>query len=168
MTSYTSRVTFVLLPTHLKLADPTQTALLFTQVESCLTFGSSRRRENPSVIIVGRALDAREASSTISSASFRSIHLSTEGRKPPSDPRWTAQQTSTLANVMLRIICCSRLQQRLQIEVCFAAPASKLYRRLISSPVGGIYSVLKSKAPVTTAEYGDRYTLIGPLNRNSV
>jgi hypothetical protein len=36
------------------------------------------------------------------------------------------------------------------------------------SQVGGIYSVLKSKAPVTTAEYGDRYTLIGPLNRQSV
>lgn len=35
-------------------------------------------------------------------------------------------------------------------------------------PVGGIYSVLKSKAPVTTAEYGERYTLIGPLNRASV
>jgi hypothetical protein len=28
--------------------------------------------------------------------------------------------------------------------------------------------VIKSKAPVTTAEYGDRYTLIGPLNRASV
>ena len=36
------------------------------------------------------------------------------------------------------------------------------------SLVGGIYSVIKSKAPVTTAEYGDRYTLIGPLNRASV
>ena len=34
--------------------------------------------------------------------------------------------------------------------------------------VGGIYSVLKSKAPVTTAEYGDRYCMIGPLNRQSV
>jgi glycogen(starch) synthase len=34
--------------------------------------------------------------------------------------------------------------------------------------VGGIYSVIKSKAPVTTAEYGDRFTLIGPLNRASV
>ena len=34
--------------------------------------------------------------------------------------------------------------------------------------MGGIYSVIKSKAPVTTAEYGDRYTLIGPLNRASV
>ncbi|MCJ1348865.1 glycogen synthase isoform 1, partial [Peltigera leucophlebia] len=33
--------------------------------------------------------------------------------------------------------------------------------------VGGIYSVIKSKASVTTAEYGDRYTLIGPLNRAS-
>ena len=34
--------------------------------------------------------------------------------------------------------------------------------------VGGIYSVIKSKAPVTTAEYGDRYTLIGPLHAESV
>ena len=39
---------------------------------------------------------------------------------------------------------------------------------LILHLVGGIYSVIKSKAPVTTAEYGDRYTLIGPLNRASV
>ena len=38
----------------------------------------------------------------------------------------------------------------------------------VSRAVGGIYSVIKSKAPVTTAEYGDRYTLIGPLNRASV
>lgn len=37
-----------------------------------------------------------------------------------------------------------------------------------SSAVGGIYSVLKSKSPVTTAEYGERYTLIGPWNRASV
>jgi glycogen synthase len=42
-------------------------------------------------------------------------------------------------------------------------------RILLESPaVGGIYSVLKSKAPVTTAEYGERYTLIGPLNHQSV
>lgn len=38
----------------------------------------------------------------------------------------------------------------------------------LSRIVGGIYSVIKSKAPVTTAEYGDRYTLIGPLNHQSV
>lgn len=37
----------------------------------------------------------------------------------------------------------------------------------VANRVGGIYSVLKSKAPVTTAEYGERYTLIGPLNRAS-
>ncbi|CAI4213756.1 unnamed protein product [Parascedosporium putredinis] len=37
----------------------------------------------------------------------------------------------------------------------------------VANRVGGIYSVLKSKAPVTTLEYGDRYTLIGPLNRRS-
>ncbi|KAL5614511.1 hypothetical protein BROUX41_004614 [Berkeleyomyces rouxiae] len=37
----------------------------------------------------------------------------------------------------------------------------------VAHRVGGIYSVLKSKAPVTTAEYGDRYTLIGPLNKQS-
>lgn len=39
---------------------------------------------------------------------------------------------------------------------------------LFFSIVGGIYSVIKSKAPVTTAEYGDRYTLIGPLHDESV
>ncbi|PHH64950.1 hypothetical protein CDD81_3587 [Ophiocordyceps australis] len=37
----------------------------------------------------------------------------------------------------------------------------------VAHRVGGIYSVIKSKAPVTTAEYGDRYTLIGPLNHQS-
>ncbi|KAI9828844.1 MAG: glycogen synthase isoform 1 [Phylliscum demangeonii] len=37
----------------------------------------------------------------------------------------------------------------------------------VANRVGGIYSVIKSKASVTTAEYGDRYTLIGPLNRQS-
>lgn len=37
----------------------------------------------------------------------------------------------------------------------------------VAHRVGGIYSVIKSKAPVTTAEYGERYTLIGPLNHHS-
>ncbi|KAK4213354.1 putative glycogen synthase [Rhypophila decipiens] len=37
----------------------------------------------------------------------------------------------------------------------------------VAHRVGGIYSVLKSKAPVTASEYGDRYTLIGPLNHQS-
>jgi len=37
----------------------------------------------------------------------------------------------------------------------------------VANRVGGIYSVIKSKAPVTTAEYGDRYCLIGPLNKAS-
>lgn len=31
-------------------------------------------------------------------------------------------------------------------------------------PVGGIYTVIKTKIPVTVAEYGDRYCLIGPLS----
>lgn len=34
----------------------------------------------------------------------------------------------------------------------------------VANRVGGIYSVLKSKAPVTVAQYKDNYTLIGPLN----
>ncbi|KAL9087251.1 MAG: hypothetical protein Q9165_006745 [Trypethelium subeluteriae] len=34
----------------------------------------------------------------------------------------------------------------------------------VANRVGGIYSVLKSKAQVTTAEYGARYTMLGPLN----
>lgn len=33
--------------------------------------------------------------------------------------------------------------------------------------VGGIYTVIKTKAPVTCQEYGDRYTLIGPLSYKS-
>jgi glycogen(starch) synthase len=37
----------------------------------------------------------------------------------------------------------------------------------VANRVGGIYSVLKSKAQVTTAEYGSAYTLLGPLNRSS-
>ncbi|KAF3912934.1 hypothetical protein AA313_de0209833 [Arthrobotrys entomopaga] len=37
----------------------------------------------------------------------------------------------------------------------------------VANRVGGIYSVIKSKAPITTHEYGGRYTLIGPLNRIS-
>lgn len=37
----------------------------------------------------------------------------------------------------------------------------------VANRVGGIYSVIKSKAPVTTKEYKSRYTLIGPLNRKS-
>ncbi|ODV96984.1 hypothetical protein PACTADRAFT_65693 [Pachysolen tannophilus NRRL Y-2460] len=37
----------------------------------------------------------------------------------------------------------------------------------VANRVGGIYSVLKSKAPITVAEYKDRYTLIGPLSYDS-
>ncbi|KAJ3202517.1 glycogen synthase isoform 1 [Clydaea vesicula] len=34
----------------------------------------------------------------------------------------------------------------------------------VANKVGGIYTVLKSKTPVTVNEYGERYCLIGPLN----
>lgn len=37
----------------------------------------------------------------------------------------------------------------------------------VANKVGGIYSVLKSKAPITIAEYRERYTLIGPWNHKS-
>ena len=37
----------------------------------------------------------------------------------------------------------------------------------VANRVGGIYSVLKSKAQVTTIEYGASYTLLGPLNRTA-
>ena len=33
--------------------------------------------------------------------------------------------------------------------------------------MGGIYTVIKTKAPVTVQEYGDRYCLIGPLSYKS-
>lgn len=63
----------------------------------------------------------------------------------------------------------SRLQLRLPIEVrLFSCRNRPEVSNTDRGTVGGIYSVLKSKAPVTTAEYGDRYTMIGPLNRQSV
>ncbi|CAG8522782.1 665_t:CDS:2 [Cetraspora pellucida] len=34
----------------------------------------------------------------------------------------------------------------------------------VANKVGGIHTVIKSKAPVTVHEYGDSYTLIGPYN----
>ena len=34
----------------------------------------------------------------------------------------------------------------------------------VANKVGGIYTVIKSKAPVTCQEFGDRYCLIGPLS----
>jgi glycogen(starch) synthase len=34
----------------------------------------------------------------------------------------------------------------------------------LSTIVGGIYTVLRTKAPVTVQEFGERYTMIGPLN----
>ncbi|CAG8704874.1 3876_t:CDS:2 [Dentiscutata erythropus] len=37
----------------------------------------------------------------------------------------------------------------------------------VANKVGGIYTVIKSKAPVTVHEYGDNYTLIGPLNHRT-
>ena len=37
----------------------------------------------------------------------------------------------------------------------------------VANRVGGIYSVLKSKAPVTVAQYKENYTLLGPLNKST-
>lgn len=37
----------------------------------------------------------------------------------------------------------------------------------VANKVGGIYTVIKTKAPVTCAEYGSRYCLIGPLSYKS-
>ncbi len=34
----------------------------------------------------------------------------------------------------------------------------------VANKVGGIYTVIKTKVPVTVQEFGDRYTLIGPLS----
>ncbi|KAI1823139.1 glycogen synthase [Xylaria intraflava] len=54
-----------------------------------------------------------------------------------------------------------RAQREIKNHILFEIATEVAHR------VGGIYSVIKSKAPVTTAEYGDRYTLIGPLNHQS-
>ncbi|EGG00124.1 family 3 glycosyltransferase [Melampsora larici-populina 98AG31] len=37
----------------------------------------------------------------------------------------------------------------------------------VANKVGGIYTVIKTKAPVTCQEYGDRYCLMGPLSYKS-
>ncbi|ORZ34679.1 glycogen synthase [Catenaria anguillulae PL171] len=37
----------------------------------------------------------------------------------------------------------------------------------VANKVGGIYTVIRTKAPVTVAEYGNRYILMGPLNYKS-
>jgi glycogen synthase len=34
----------------------------------------------------------------------------------------------------------------------------------VANKVGGIYTVIKTKVPITVSEYGDRYCLIGPLS----
>src|SRR5882762_11871452 len=34
----------------------------------------------------------------------------------------------------------------------------------VANKVGGIYTVIKTKVPVTVSEFGDRYTLLGPLS----
>lgn len=38
----------------------------------------------------------------------------------------------------------------------------------VANKVGGIYTVIKSKAPVSTEELGEQYTLIGPYNESCV
>lgn len=37
----------------------------------------------------------------------------------------------------------------------------------VAKKVGGIYTVLKTKAPVTTAQYGNRYCLVGVYDKNA-
>src|ERR1700722_11954226 len=37
----------------------------------------------------------------------------------------------------------------------------------VANKVGGIYTVIKTKVPVTVSEYGDRYCLIGPLSQKT-
>ena len=37
----------------------------------------------------------------------------------------------------------------------------------VANKVGGIYTVIKSKTPITCTEYGDRYCLLGPLSHKT-
>ena len=37
----------------------------------------------------------------------------------------------------------------------------------VANKVGGIHTVVSTKVPITVAEYGDRYTLIGPLTHKA-
>src|SRR3569833_1036217 len=73
---------------------------------------------------------------------------------------------------MSRITFSSRSRPKSLTAVCLSSRSGLLRwsidLSLTRDVVGGIYSVIKSKAHVTTNEYGDRYTLIGPLNHQSV
>uniref|UniRef100_A0A1I7X7U6 Glycogen [starch] synthase n=1 Tax=Heterorhabditis bacteriophora TaxID=37862 RepID=A0A1I7X7U6_HETBA len=39
---------------------------------------------------------------------------------------------------------------------------------MVVNKVGGIYTVLRTKAPVSTEELGDQYCMMGPLNEDRV
>lgn len=55
---------------------------------------------------------------------------------------------------------------RLRQDGC--SPAGRVATTLANPPaVGGIYTVLKTKAQVTVDEYGGRYCLLGPISHSS-
>ena len=37
----------------------------------------------------------------------------------------------------------------------------------VANKVGGIYTVIKTKVPITVSEFGDRYCLLGPLSQKT-
>ncbi|VDO71074.1 unnamed protein product [Heligmosomoides polygyrus] len=38
----------------------------------------------------------------------------------------------------------------------------------VANKVGGIYTVLRTKAPISTEELGDQYCMLGPYNEDRV
>jgi len=66
---------------------------------------------------------------------------------PPDTPRRARSVSSAGRSIKNHILC----------EVAWE----------VANKVGGIYTVIKTKAPVTCQEYGDRYLLIGPLSYKS-
>ncbi|POW10285.1 hypothetical protein PSTT_06161 [Puccinia striiformis] len=55
------------------------------------------------------------------------------------------------------------VHNHLLFEVAWEVSNLCLTLSIVANKVGGIYTVIKTKAPVTCHEYGDRYCLLGPL-----
>lgn len=66
---------------------------------------------------------------------------------------------------------CAEPSMSTNLPVDVSAPPRDVSRPLlfecaweVANKVGGIYTVIKTKVPVTVSEFGDRYCLIGPLS----
>ncbi|PPQ67606.1 hypothetical protein CVT26_006816 [Gymnopilus dilepis] len=74
-------------------------------------------------------------------------------------------------NLMSSVICAGVLKSLSSLHPSMAEVKRDVHNPIlfecaweVANKVGGIYTVIKTKVPVTVSEYGDRYCLIGPLS----